>query len=377
MKVEIEEKSNDPVVIVGAGLSGLRAASLLISQGIPCVILESRERFGGRVLSQEAPDKPELGKFDLGPTWFWPQYEPMIARLVQELDLEVFAQHTEGAMLSERYKYEPAQRFMLAEGAVERSIRLTGGVRCLIDAVAATLPPGTIQLNTRVTSIRADEDQTITLGADFPDGTQKSIAASAVILALPPRLVARHITFSPALSSELMASLMDKPTWMAGQAKVVAVYDTPFWRQDGLSGLVSSWVGPLQEIHDASPATGSGALFGFFGMRAEMRRELGEDKVLSLVVEQLSRLFGPSAEAMSGLLYKDWSMDPETAVEEDSTPLADFPNYGRLSGAGAWSKKIFFAGTETSLEHGGHLEGALQSAEQAVSEVIQLYQTHV
>ncbi|WP_312876333.1 flavin monoamine oxidase family protein [Paenibacillus agri] len=377
MKVEIEEKSNDPVVIVGAGLSGLRAASLLISQGIPCVVLESRERFGGRVLSLEAPDKPELGKFDLGPTWFWPQYEPMIASLVQELDLEVFAQHTEGAMLSERYKNEPAQRFMLAEGTVERSMRLTGGVRCLIDAVAATLPPGTIQLNTRVTSIRAGEDQTITLGADFPDGTQKSIAASAVILALPPRLVARHITFSPALPSELMASLMDKPTWMAGQAKVVAVYDTPFWRQDGLSGLVSSWVGPLQEIHDASPATGSGALFGFFGMRAEMRRELGEDKVLSLVVEQLSRLLGPSAEAMSGLLYKDWSMDPETAVEEDSTPLADFPNYGRLSGAGAWSKKIFFAGTETSPEHGGHLEGALQSAEQVVSEVIQLYQTHV
>ncbi|WP_353615562.1 FAD/NAD(P)-binding protein [Bacillus sp. FJAT-27264] len=128
MKLQRENKSKEPVVIVGAGLSGLRAASLLISQGIPCVVLESRERFGGRVLSQVAPDKPELGKFDLGPTWFWPQYEPMITSLVQELGLDVFAQHTEGAMLSERYKHEPAQRFLLAEGAVERSIRLTGGV---------------------------------------------------------------------------------------------------------------------------------------------------------------------------------------------------------------------------------------------------------
>ncbi|WP_353615563.1 FAD-dependent oxidoreductase [Bacillus sp. FJAT-27264] len=245
-----------------------------------------------------------------------------------------------------------------------------------MDAVAATLPPGTIRLNTRVTTIRAGEDRAITLEAEFPNGTQRSITASAVILALPPRLVARHIAFSPALPSELMTSLMNKPTWMAGQAKVVAVYDTPFWRQDGLSGLVSSWVGPLQEIHDASPVTGSGALFGFFGMKAELRRELGEDKVLNLVIEQLSRLFGPSAEEMSALLYKDWSMDPETAVEEDSTPLADFPNYGRLSGSGTWNRKIFFAGTETSPEHGGHLEGALQSAEQAVSKVIQLYQTH-
>jgi monoamine oxidase len=375
MRVAVKKgkKSNDPVVIVGAGLSGLRAASLLTSQGIPCVVLESRERFGGRVLSREVPDKPDLGKFDLGPTWFWPQYEPMIARLVQELGLDVFAQHAEGAMLSERYKNEPAQRFMLAEGAVERSMRLTGGVQSLMDAIAATLPPGTIQLNTRVTAIRADEAEIITLEADFPEGTPGSITASAVILALPPRLVAHHIAFSPDIPSELMTSLLNKPTWMAGQAKVVAVYDTPFWRQDGLSGLVSSYVGPLQEIHDASPAAGSGALFGFFGMRAEMRRELGEEKVLNLVVEQLSRFFGPSAETMSALLYKDWSMDSETAVDEDTTPLADFPNYGRLRGAGAWSQRIFFAGTETSPEHGGHLEGALQSAEQAVSEVIQLY----
>ncbi|TYP73067.1 monoamine oxidase [Paenibacillus methanolicus] len=45
---------NDPVVIVGAGLSGLRAASLLTSQGIPCRVLEARDRIGGRVLSASA-----------------------------------------------------------------------------------------------------------------------------------------------------------------------------------------------------------------------------------------------------------------------------------------------------------------------------------
>jgi monoamine oxidase len=74
---------------------------------------------------------------------------------------------------------------------------------------------------------------------------------------------------------------------MAGQAKAVAIYDRPFWRGSGLSGFVSSWFGPLQEIHDASPETRSGALFGFFGMPAKARRELGEDKVLKLVIDQL------------------------------------------------------------------------------------------
>ncbi len=61
---------NDPIIIVGAGLSGLRAASLLISQGINCRVLEARGRIGGRVLSETVVDMPKLGTFDLGPTWF-------------------------------------------------------------------------------------------------------------------------------------------------------------------------------------------------------------------------------------------------------------------------------------------------------------------
>ncbi|MEM1154111.1 MAG: hypothetical protein AAGI44_08210 [Pseudomonadota bacterium] len=46
------------------------------------------------------------------------------------------------------------------------------------------------------------------------------------------------------------------PTWMAGQAKVVAVYESPFWRDSGFSGDAMSRKGPLIEIHDASPASG-------------------------------------------------------------------------------------------------------------------------
>jgi monoamine oxidase len=217
--------------------------------------------------SKEVPDRPDLGRFDLGPTWFWPRYEHTIAKLVKELGLETFEQYNKGLMLSERSRNVPAQQFVLPEGDIERSLRFIGGVQSLIDAVSATLPPGTIQLNTRVTSIRQEENGTITVEADSRD----SIRASAVIITLPPRIAARNITFWPELSSNVMTSLVNKPTWMASQAKALAVYDTPFWREKGLSGLVSSWVGPLQEIHDASPKEGAGALFGFFGMPAKTR----------------------------------------------------------------------------------------------------------
>jgi monoamine oxidase len=44
-----------PTVIVGAGLSGLRVADLLHKAGLPVVVLEARERPGGRVLTVRTP----------------------------------------------------------------------------------------------------------------------------------------------------------------------------------------------------------------------------------------------------------------------------------------------------------------------------------
>lgn len=357
-----------PVIIVGAGLSGLRAASLLHTKGVECVVLEARGRIGGRVMS-ETIGGTDLAKVDLGPTWFWPDYEPLITRLVKELGLQTFLQHTEGALLYEPSENTVPQRHVLPEGAVQRSFRLHGGVESLIDAVYDTLPPGTVQLNAAVKAIRMDNSGDITVEAD-EQGGKKEWKAEAVILAMPPRLVAQRLEFSPSLPEELLQSMRDMPTWMAGQAKAVAVYERPFWREDGLSGQVTSWAGPLQEIHDASPHKGEGALFGFFGMPPAVRRELGKDKVLGLVLEQLIRLFGEQAGSPISLLYKDWSDDPHTAVKEDAEPLMNFPEYGPLGHAGVWERKILFAGTETAAESGGHLEGALQSAERAVSRLL-------
>ncbi|WP_058831445.1 MULTISPECIES: flavin monoamine oxidase family protein [Paenibacillus] len=363
--METQLNRDAPVIIVGAGLCGLRAAALLNTHGIRYLILEARNRIGGRGLSVEVEGKPELGKFDLGPTWYWPRYEIAMNQLVEELSLQTFEQYNEGRMLVERSRNTPPQQHDLSAEAMEYSLRFIGGVQSLIDALAAQIPSEAIYLNTKVTSIHQEDDSRGKIQTDAGN-----FHASSVIVALPPRIVERNITFFPKLSAELKSNLMNKPTWMASQAKVIAVYDTPFWRDQGLSGFVSSWVGPLREIHDASPSTGSGALFGFFGLPAKARLNMGNEQLLELVLEQLTRLFGPAAKHVEGTLFKDWSFDEHTAVEEDTDPLLDYPSYGPIIDGKGSRQNIYFAGTETAYRQGGHLEGALRSAERVVNEVI-------
>ncbi|WP_349305828.1 FAD-dependent oxidoreductase [Bacillus sp. FJAT-49711] len=103
-------------------------ASLFTAQGIKCRVLEARDRIGGRILSSTDSNRHDLGKFDLGPTWFWPQYENTITNLIKELNIGTFVQYTKGTMLFERSKNQSPERYVMPENTDETSIRFIGGV---------------------------------------------------------------------------------------------------------------------------------------------------------------------------------------------------------------------------------------------------------
>ena len=83
------------VVVVGAGLAGLAASRRLVERGRDIVVLEARDRVGGRTLSHTTPHGDVI---DLGAQWIGPTQD-RVAALASELELKTYEQYTTGAKI--------------------------------------------------------------------------------------------------------------------------------------------------------------------------------------------------------------------------------------------------------------------------------------
>ncbi len=351
-------------IIIGGGLSGLQSGSLLAAAGLNCLILEADIRLGGRILSVGADASAAAGRVDMGPAWFWPEMQPRMGRLVADFGLTAYEQQGRGAMLLERSVQHAPQR-VPTYAQEPASYRIVGGMATLVEKLVAQLSSNHIQCDRRVTRVENGPDD-VMVYANAADGLESTFRCRRLLIALPPRLAAETIAFLPGLPARLERAMRQTPTWMAGQAKYVAVYPRPFWHDSGLSGAARSAVGPLVEIHDASIPHGQAALFGFVGIGAAQREAAGPAWEAAALA-QLVRLFGAAAGRPLAVHVKDWAQSPNTATAQDWPPLAAHPHYAALPDAGPlWRDRLVWAGTETAPDHGGYLEGALEAAERAV-----------
>ncbi|HEY2794899.1 MAG TPA: FAD-dependent oxidoreductase [Micromonosporaceae bacterium] len=81
------------VVVVGAGVAGLVAASELRAAGLEVAVLEARDRVGGRTVNRPIPGTDQV--IEMGGQWIGPtQHEAL--RLVQDLGLRLYPTYDEG-----------------------------------------------------------------------------------------------------------------------------------------------------------------------------------------------------------------------------------------------------------------------------------------
>ena len=92
------------VAVVGAGLAGLVAARDLLATGLSVLVLEARDRVGGRLLNHTLANGAVV---EVGGQWVGPTQDRVLA-LAEELGLELFPTYLEGDHL------------LAVNGAVER-----------------------------------------------------------------------------------------------------------------------------------------------------------------------------------------------------------------------------------------------------------------
>ncbi|RSL69870.1 hypothetical protein CEP53_002036 [Fusarium sp. AF-6] len=89
------------VVIIGAGLAGLSAAHEVVNTGLSCVVLEARDRVGGKTWS--VPTADGKGVIDLGAAWINDTNQSRVYALAKRYGAEVIEQNTTGNAVLEDF----------------------------------------------------------------------------------------------------------------------------------------------------------------------------------------------------------------------------------------------------------------------------------
>jgi putrescine oxidase len=184
------------VVVVGAGVTGLTAARRLVEQGKSVVVLEARDRVGGRLLTEERDGV----RLEVGGQWVSPDQTALLAML-DELGLETYERYRAGESVyigrdGVRRTFV-GEAFPVAEHTEREMDRLTAE----LDRLAAAMDP----LRPWEHPDAAELDR-ITFAAWLEQQTDDEEARDNIGLYIGPAMLTKPTHSFSALSAVLMAA---------------------------------------------------------------------------------------------------------------------------------------------------------------------------
>lgn len=349
-----------PVLIIGGGLSGLTLHYLLRKEGIDGIILEARERVGGRIVTATDDGGPTV---DLGATWLGPAHKHL-QELLTELGLERVEQYMGDKAIYEPNSMTPHQLVTLPAGQ-EPSWRIKGGTSVLIQTLENKGGAGSVHTSRQVQKI-TEKDDTLLV---FTNGAEYE--ADIVISALPPKLLLERVEFEPALPEEISEIMNYTHTWMGESVKFGLSYDHPFWRDKQSSGTVFSNSGPITEMYDHSDAEGT--RFALMGFLNSSYFSLTREERLQKVLKQMRSYYGNIAEGYRSYHELVWP-DEEFTYHPYDRHVLPHQNNGHEVFQESWlNGKFYLAGAETSSISPGYMDGAIVSARRVFNQLKQKF----
>lgn len=410
------------IAVVGAGIAGCRAANLLASGGADVVVIEASDRIGGKIWTQ----KFESGGFwEGGGEWIDNEHKRALEAIQQfgsgieissqypgrlvwrdqvakesrpwpiaakdeerfyeavfsdspDADIDV-ASLIEGVASSEEGKWLIEARIRSDEGTdaselglrafrqgQELYLRRTGG------EMSSMISKDSLQrvceqmlrvagidlcLRQRVVSVRRRESQ---FTVQLADGHE--IHCDEVIFAVPPKALAK-IEFATLVPHEVIYAIQS--VRQGSIVKTAYKFQVPFWLEqyDSARVLTDKWI---QQVWDES-REGSYALCGYTcGRAAEM---LNDESALTRGLNDIEELFPGSRVFFMESMICDWRENGFSylppGIDWNDLEILKRPHDG-----------LHFAGEFVSTWT-GFIEGALESAERVVEEIIHTDRTEL